>query len=333
MNKIPIALSVLILLVGFDCSNTKEEQLQNENNVLKNNLVSLQQDYEVLNQKYVELKNKTADTITISVPSDSINWIDSTRYVLKDSLVFIPHDTTIINYKDSIILVPHDTLVIHIKDSLVYNFRDTLLYNYLDSIIVSYDERTFPEENIEKYLNLFFQTDNVGDTAGLRFNFSVFNGRKRNYLLDINYNVPDSLTGWRLEWYYAGPNNKNEMRVVNAWWKENGLAEPLPISELNDYDINSSYDFSKGYIIADLGNVFYVDSICLYLPNREEIGWWLSFDNVEQGSEKYTHDGNSYGDGFINIYIPKNKNIRFINISTKYGIAWKLKELKVYGKK
>ncbi|MGB8317651.1 MAG: hypothetical protein WCE54_05980, partial [Ignavibacteriaceae bacterium] len=165
---------------------------------------SLQQDYNILNQNYVELKNKPADTIKISVPADSINWIDSTRYVLKDSVVLIPHDTTIINLKDSLVIIPHDTLITKIKDSLVYNFRDTLLYNYKDSIIISYDERTFPEENIEKYLNLFFKTDNVNDTAGLKYNFSIFDGQVNRYQLENSYKVPDSLIGWRLEWYGEG---------------------------------------------------------------------------------------------------------------------------------
>ena len=332
MQKIIVLFFGLVLL-NFTCSNNSNElRLQNENIVLHNQLDSLQQEYNILDQKYVELKNIPPDTIEVLVPSDSINWIDSIRYVLKDSLVFITHDSTIINYKDSIVLVPRDTLIIHIKDSLIYNCRDTLLYNYQDSTIISYDKRTFPEKNIEKYLNLFFKTDNVDDTAGLKFNFSIFDGRRRSYLLDTNYSVPDSLTGWDLEWYHDVPNNMNEIRVVDVWWKENGLAEPVPISKLNDDNLNTSYDFNRGYIIADLGDVFSVDSICLYLPNKEEIGWWLSFDNVEQGSEKYTHEGNSYGNGFINSYVPKNKNIRFINISTKSGIEWKLKELKVYGK-
>ena len=133
-------------------------QLQKENIALKNQLDSLQNIYIILNQKYLDAKDKTADTVNILVPTDSINWIDSVRYNIKDSIEFIPHDT----------------LITHIKDSLVYNFRDTLLYNYKDSIIVSYDERTFPKENIEKYLNLFFQTDNIEDTAGLKYNFSDF---------------------------------------------------------------------------------------------------------------------------------------------------------------
>ena len=59
-------------------------QLQNENIVLRQSIrFSAEQDYNILNQKYVELKNKPADTIKISVPVDSINWIDSTRYVIK----------------------------------------------------------------------------------------------------------------------------------------------------------------------------------------------------------------------------------------------------------
>jgi hypothetical protein len=193
MNKVLVTLSVLILTSLFSCSNnSKEFELQNENTVLKYQLDTLQNSYNILNQKYIDIKNKRADTVKILVPTDSINWIDSIRY----------------DVRDSVQLIPHDTLITHIKDSLVYNFRGTLLYNYLDSVIVSYDERTFPEENIERYLNLFFQTDNVEDTAGLRFNFSVFNGRKRNYLLDTNYNVPDSLTGWRLEWYLKSQKSK-----------------------------------------------------------------------------------------------------------------------------
>ena len=67
-------------------------------------------------------------------------------------------------------LVPHDTTIIQCKDSIIYNFRD--------SVIVHYDERTFPVETIERYLNLFFRTENVEDTARLHFNFEVFDGPK-----------------------------------------------------------------------------------------------------------------------------------------------------------
>ncbi len=122
----------------------------------------------------------------MSIPIDSINWIDSTRYILKDSIV----------------LIPHDTLIIHLKDSLVYNFKDTTLYNYRDSVIVTYDDRTFPTETIEKYLNLFFKTDNLTDIIGLHFNFTTFDGPRLTYLKDSLYKVPDSIIGWRIDWYY-----------------------------------------------------------------------------------------------------------------------------------
>ena len=159
MSKVLILLSAIILIFSFNCSNESNElNCRMKILILKNQLDSLQNNYIYLNQKYIDAKDKIPDTVKILVPTDSINWIDSVRY----------------NIKDSINLIPHDTLITHIKDSLVYNFRDTLLYNYKDSIIISYDERTFPEENIEKYLNLFFQTDNIDDTAGLKYNFSDF---------------------------------------------------------------------------------------------------------------------------------------------------------------
>ena len=208
MNKILILFSVIILF-NFDCSdNSNVISLQNENIVLKSHLDSLQNEYNLLNQIYIEVKDRPPDTIKVLVPLDSINWIDSVKYTFRDSLVLIPHDTAIINYKDSIVLVPHDTLIVHLKDSIIYNIRDTLLYNYIDSIIISYDERTFPEESIDKYLNLFFKTDNAEDTLGLKYNFSIFDGERKSYILDENYCVPDSITGWRLEWYLRSKKSK-----------------------------------------------------------------------------------------------------------------------------
>jgi hypothetical protein len=62
------------------------------------------------------------------------------------------------------------------------------------------------------------------------------------------------------------------------------------------------------------------------------IGWWLSTDNVPIENENYILDGESYGNGNINCYNPKNKNIRYINISTEYGIDWQIFEIKVYGR-
>ncbi len=111
---------------------------------------------------------------------------DSIRYILKDSIV----------------LITHDTLIVHFKDSLIYNFIDTTVYNFRDSVIITYDERTFPTETIEKYLNLFFKTDNLNDTTGLHFNFEVFDGPRLSYLKDSLYQVPDSVIGWRIDWYY-----------------------------------------------------------------------------------------------------------------------------------
>ena len=54
--------------------------------MLKNQLDSLQNIHIILNQKYLEAKDKTADTVNILVPIDSINWIDSIRYDIRDSV-------------------------------------------------------------------------------------------------------------------------------------------------------------------------------------------------------------------------------------------------------
>ena len=92
-------------------------------------------------------------------------------------------------------------MVYSFKDSTVFSYRDSILFNYRDSVVVSYDERTFPEDSIFRYLNLFFRTDEVSDTAGLHFNFEVFDGAKLSYLRDSLYQVPDSITGWRIDWW------------------------------------------------------------------------------------------------------------------------------------
>ena len=112
-----------------------------------------QSDHSTLFLDYTAIKNKTPDTVFVFSPVDSIRWIDSIRYVIKDS------------------------------------------------VVISYDERTFPEDTIDRYLNLFFRTDNVNDTAGLHFNFLVFDGNKLTYQRDTLYNVPDSVVGWRMEWW------------------------------------------------------------------------------------------------------------------------------------
>ena len=149
--------SVLFInLVDCACiSNSNEEpQIQK--------IDSLSVSYNKLYNDYSAIKNKKPDTVFVFNPVDSIKWIDSVRLVVKDSIN----------------LIPHDTLIVHLKDSLVYNYIDTIIYNCKDSVIVSYDERTFPEETIEKYLNLFFKTENVNDTAGLHFNFSAYDGKR-----------------------------------------------------------------------------------------------------------------------------------------------------------
>ena len=78
---------------------------------------------------------------------------------------------------------------------------DSVRLVYKDSVLVSYDERSFPEETIERYLNLFFRTDDVNDTLGLHFNFEVYDGARLSYKRDTLYNVPDSIIGWRMEWW------------------------------------------------------------------------------------------------------------------------------------
>ena len=172
--------SVLSLnLVDCACNSNSNEETQIQK------IDSLSVSYNKLYTDYTAIKNKKPDTVFVFNTADSIRWIDSVRLVIKDSIN----------------LIPRDTLVVRLKDSLVYNYIDTIIYNYKDSVIVSYDERTFPEETIEKYLNLFFKTENVNDTAGLHFNFSVFDGNKLSYVRDSLYEVPDSVVGWRMDWY------------------------------------------------------------------------------------------------------------------------------------
>ncbi len=127
--------------------------IKRENADSKPSLDSLSDSYDSLLPNYTAVKNKPPDTVFVFNPVDSINWIDSIRYVVRDS------------------------------------------------VIISYEERTFPADSIIRYLNLFFRTDNVKDTAGLHFNFEVFDGNKLTYQRDTLYNVPDSNAGWRIEWW------------------------------------------------------------------------------------------------------------------------------------
>ena len=188
-----LILTHVLFLNLVDCariSNSNEEpQIQ------KIDLVSAVD--KKLNNGGTAIKNKKTDTVFVFNPVDSIRWIDSVRLVIKDSIN----------------LIPQDTLIVCLKDSLVYNYIDTIIYNYRDSVKVSYDERTFPEETIERYLNLFFKTENVNDTAGLHFNFSVYNGKELNYVRDSVYEVPDSINGWRVD-----------------WWREDCKITKLPVS-------------------------------------------------------------------------------------------------------
>jgi hypothetical protein len=209
MSKILIRFLMAVLLINLlSCSNIKEmvcpeeNNLQNKNTDLISRYDSLSNKYNLLNEAYKNIKMKKPDTVFVYNPVDSINWIDSVRYNIKDSLVLIPHDTTVINFRDSTILIPHDTLIIHAKDTLVYNYKDSTLINYKDSTIIKYDMRAFPEKEFIKYLNLFFKADNAEDTTGLRYNISIFDGRKPSYIMNKNYDVPDSSTGWRIEWYH-----------------------------------------------------------------------------------------------------------------------------------
>ena len=128
-------------------------KLKNEDAGLKSSLDSLPDFYYPSFHDYTAIKNKTPDTVFVFNPVDSINWIDSIRYIVKDS------------------------------------------------VILSYDERTFPADSIVKYLNLFFRTDNVSDTAGLHFNFEIFDGKELTYQRDTLYEVPDSCIGWRIDWW------------------------------------------------------------------------------------------------------------------------------------
>ncbi len=124
---------------------------------MKPSLDSLSHFYDSLFPNYTAVKNKTPDTVFVFNPVDSINWIDSIRYVVKDS------------------------------------------------VIVSYEERTFPVDSIIRYLNLFFKTDDVSDTAWLHFNFEIFNGKELTYQKEIHsmmfrIPVPDGeLNGGRMK--------------------------------------------------------------------------------------------------------------------------------------
>ena len=191
-NYLIIIIFLAICIAGIGCNSifdifpsAENSKLKNENMSLKFSLDSLSNSFDSLLNDYTAIKNKNPDTVFIYSPIDSINWIDSIRYVLKDSVV----------------IVPHDTLIIHLKDSLVYNYRDTTVYNYRDSISVTYDDKNFPTETINKYLNLFFQTERLTDTTGLHFNVLIFDGPKLDYKYDSLYQVPDSVIGWRLDWY------------------------------------------------------------------------------------------------------------------------------------
>ena len=158
-------------------TEVENDRLGVENTSLKVSLDSLSESYELLFRDFTAIKNKRQDTVFVFNPVDSINWIDSVRYVFRDSVVY------------------------SFKDSTVFSYRDSILFNYRDSVVVSYDDRTFPEDSIIKYLNLFFRTDEVSDTAGLHFNFEVFDGAKLSYLRDSLYQVPDSITAWRIDWW------------------------------------------------------------------------------------------------------------------------------------
>ncbi len=164
--------SLFLIFISSRCNSNSGTELQHQS------ADSLSASYKKLFNDYTAIKDKRPDTVYIYNPVDSIRWVDSIRYVRKDSVVLIPHDTTII----------------HLKDSLVYKFRD--------SVIICYEERNFPVETLERYLNLFFRTENVKDTAGLHFNFEIYDGQKLSYQRDTLYNVPDSSIGWRIDWWH-----------------------------------------------------------------------------------------------------------------------------------
>ena len=188
MKEVVIIIVFGIYYLGAGCSGISKlfyndqgtDKLKEENAFLRVSQDSLSESYESLFREFTAIKNKKPDTVFVFNPVDSIKWIDSVRYVFMDSVIY------------------------SFKDSTIFSYRDSILYNNRDSINVSYDDRTFPEDSVVRYLNLFFRTDDAGDTAGLHFNFEVFDGSKLYYQRDSLYRVPDSITAWRIDWWREG---------------------------------------------------------------------------------------------------------------------------------
>ena len=125
-----------IILVGIylswvECNSISDifqgdenNKLKNENASLKFSLDSLSNSYDSLYDDYASIKNKKPDTVFISIPIDSIKPADWQVNWIVDSLKGLPDSSRFIRYilKDSIVLIPHDTSIIHLKDSLVYNY-------------------------------------------------------------------------------------------------------------------------------------------------------------------------------------------------------------------
>jgi hypothetical protein len=94
----------------------------------------------------------------------------------------------------------YDSLVTAQNDTVyITGYRDSVVIR--DSVVVQYEKKSVPRDVIEKYLNLFFETDHPKDTVDLRYNISIFNGKKLSYMLDSNYVIADSAIGWRIDWY------------------------------------------------------------------------------------------------------------------------------------
>ena len=77
----------------------ENERLKDENLGLRFSLDSLSESFNSMFKDYNAIKNKKSDTVFVFSPVDSIRCIDSIRYVFRDSVFFIPHDTLIIHLR------------------------------------------------------------------------------------------------------------------------------------------------------------------------------------------------------------------------------------------
>ncbi len=283
MRKMIKHIIILILLLFIGCSSapiiTNDcTQLQNENNLLNDSLLTLNK----------MIKGFKPDTVFIFNPVDSIRWHDSTKWIIKDSIKW--------SVKDSL----------NVIDSVIYQFKDSIRFKDSINIIDKYNPINLDESSIDSLLSW-----GIVDTTELFWNVINYNGNEEIFNKHPNFTIPDSTIGFSFKWYY-GKKTSNKIGIVNPTYidhySDTSTWQPFP--EVMDNELNSFKVWDHGYFVCSLPADYFVDSIALYTDNiGQPVAYWLASSTENYGKDKDYHIITKSRD----IYIPAHNPINYIN--------------------